>query len=235
MKFNARVCIGAVALLFILGGVFYSGLGRFGKAWVSALVIEPQAIDFNYEVIPGSSGHRIYLLHGLRDNRNFWRREPYSAFTEVMLEAGHEIVLLDLPYAHANFLNEDGAQYCNTFREFMISLQADLGQTDETVVVGASWGGWHAMMIADLAARYVVFKPVTDPTALSEFWWKENTGDGCSFREGHGLAIYSPMDPRVGDATSVLRAAGAVMQISEREDHGVTISDLMFALNFLSD
>ncbi len=235
MKFNVRIVLGVVALLFILGGAFYSEPGRFGRAWVSALVTEPQAIAFNYEVIPGSSRHRIYLLHGLRDNRSFWSREPYSTFTEVMLEAGHEIVLLDLPYAHADFLNDGGTQYCNKFREFMISLQADLGPTDETVVVGASWGGWHAMMIADLAARYVVFKPVTDPTALSEFWWKEISGDACSFREGHGLAIYSPMDPRVGDATGVLQATDAEMQVSERDDHGVTISDLMFALSFLSD
>ncbi|AUJ64203.1 hypothetical protein B9057_07755 [Aestuarium zhoushanense] len=235
MKFNVRFFWGAVALFFIIGGVFYSGLGRFGKAWVSAMVTEPQPMAFNYEVIPGSSGRRIYLLHGFRDNRDFWRREPYSTFTEVMLEAGHEIVLIDLPYAHADFLNDGGTQYCNRFREFMISLQAELGPPDETVIVGASWGGWHAMMIADLAARYVVFKPVTDPTSLSEFWWKQSSGDACSFREGRGLAIYSPMDPRVGDATSVLRAAGTVMQISEREDHGVTTTDLMLALEFLHD
>jgi pimeloyl-ACP methyl ester carboxylesterase len=159
------------------------------------------SISFGSEIIPGSSGRRAYLFHGLNQGPQFWNAPPYDALTKCLIATGDEIVFVTLPHLAGN--NLEGATYCTAFAKWFEATQLRLGPTRETVVIGASWGGWHAMQLGSKADRMLLFMPVTRPNRLNEFWWPKPNKCRLS-RSPDSLAIYSPTDPRVGDATKLL-------------------------------
>lgn len=202
--FGKRVVIGALVVAG-LAGVFFARHYVIATPAAALSLVGQQDIHFGHTVMQQGrpSGTRIYLFHGLRSDRSYWFDAPYSAFTEARLEAGDELILVDLPYTEAGLFADGGAAYCRAFTDWLRDLDASL-PPKRTFAVGTSWGGLHASIASATVssiAGYVEISPIVRIDRLPEFWMVSN--DRCTQslyadRMKPGLVLYGDADERAG-------------------------------------
>jgi hypothetical protein len=152
---------------------------------------------------------RVYMFHGLRADRSYWFQPDHIALTKRLEADGFQLILLTLPYAHADFFtDDDGKSYCDQFSAWFERMRAttekSLGFSNNESVVGASWGGWHALVAAQHRGiqSYVAVNPVVDIARLSEFWMASNrscdpVSGAMALAEKPGLLLWGTIDERV--------------------------------------
>lgn len=188
--------------------------------------------SFHVSRIKGTSGRRVYLIHGLNEDESAWKLPPYDELTRHLEQAGDEIVFVRLPRVVDSDMMDGGEGYCRSFRKWFDKTDSQLGRARETIIVGASWGGWHAMQVADKADGLLMFKPVIDPAKLEEFWWIGSAD--CPLRRARkSFAVYAPTDTRVGDASAVLDRLNIPSITAVRGDHGIEPPDVANAILWL--
>lgn len=222
------------ALAVMVGAAHPRTVGLRLLAYAENADSPPRPLRFNRITVPGTSGRRVYLLHGLNEGTDFWLSPPYEALTNRLIARQDEIVFTSLPRVLARNLEGGGQEYCDAFGRWFAATEKQLGPARDTMVVGASWGAWHAMQIGDKVDRMVLFKPATEPSRLNEYWWIDR--GACPLTAApKSIALYAPTDPRVGDATAALKAAGIPTISSAKADHGTAERDVYAALRWISE
>ena len=136
------ICVGLVLIVSV--GV---GLHRIGL-FVDDRFNNDMAFDTDYSFQPanGRAVGRIFLFHGLRDNRSYWMKSPFDILTFSLRHIGYELVVLDLPYARRAYFDDGGARYCQLFKAQMQhvvdAVDAQHGPAARQLALGVSWGGY---------------------------------------------------------------------------------------------
>jgi pimeloyl-ACP methyl ester carboxylesterase len=154
------------------------------------------------------------LIHGGGDVGWYWHLvEP------VLRELGHDVVAPDLP------CDDDTA----TLRDYADTVVEAVGETGNVVVVGQSYGGFTAALVADrLAADVLVFVTamVPAPGEKPADWW-ENTGyrqavEEQARRDG---GLTGSDDPFVAFYNGVPRDLAEEAMSKERSESGAAYDD----------
>lgn len=232
MKKRLKICAVAAGILYLCVGYSVDSANprTMLKRIVASVRQAPTQIKFSAEIVPGNSEQRVYLIHGLDQGPDFWNAAPYDKITKYFKASGAQIIIVQLP--HISMIDLKGSSYCAAFSSWFDRIQTFLGPERETTVVGASWGGWHAMQIGSKADRMLLLKPVTRPNLLDEYWQAEPSK--CQLgRSRDSMAIFAPTDPRVGDATKAL--TGWPTKRATLGDHRVVAQDIEAAIIWLDE
>ena len=206
-----------------------------------------------YIVKGGSGGNRVYLLHGLRADKEYWNEDPHSALTSGLLDQHFEVISADLPYAKGVFFADGGAKYCQAVKTWFADLRSrvdqDHGQAAREIIIGESWGGYNALIAAALTSEkpldgVAAIRPVVDISRLSEFWTRSNSGCDpliLAPRLSHlpVFLFWGENDMRVDERVTVnlvdrLRSVGAKKLTTEfdQSDHTATAAQYVGVLKW---
>jgi len=123
------------------------------------------------------------LIHGAYDVGWYWHLVEHE-----LQERGHRSVAPDLP------IEDDDASLLDNAQVVIDAINAIHGG-DELIVVGQSWGGYIAPIVAELAKadRLVLVAPmIPRPGETDTEMWEAT---GWKFPKGAGDAFYHDVDP----------------------------------------
>ena len=135
------------------------------------------------------------LIHGAYDVGWYWH-----LVERELHERGHRSVAPDLP------IEDDGASLIDNARTVVEAVDA-IHDGGELFVVGQSWGGYIAPIVAQLttADRLILVAPmVPQPGETADEMW---TATGWAYPQGEGDAFYHDVDPALA-AEAEARARG---------------------------
>lgn len=151
---------------------------------------------------------RIVMIHGLRGVHETFFLDPWVQIYNAVIAAGWQVVMFDLPYAQRNFWDDSGVEYTHRFMAKLNSAldaaDAQFGPVTQTVVLGASFGGVHALVASSLSNRvtgYVGLIPVVKINWLTEFQGETTSGmdgniDPAALAKLPGYLMWGELDQR---------------------------------------
>ena len=137
------------------------------------------------------------LIHGAYDVGWYWH-----LVERELRERGHRTVAPDLP------IEDDDASLTRP-RPFVADAIAAIHDGGELIVVGQSWGGYVAPIVAHLAKadRLVLVAPmVPQPGETDSEMWKAT---GWTFPHGEADAFYHDVDPALAAEAKSRRSAAS--------------------------
>ncbi len=163
---------------------------------------------FLYQQQP-SVPKRVVMLHGLRGSHSTFFIDPYVQMYNALIQAGWQIVMFDFPYAEPSFWTDTGFGYEQGFmaklNQALDQADHELGPVTQTVLLGVSFGGIHALVGASQSNRvtgYVGVVPVVKINWLTEFQGQDTSGmdnqvDPSALATKPGYLIWGEQDQRV--------------------------------------
>ncbi|MBX7540896.1 hypothetical protein [Qipengyuania sphaerica] len=145
-------------------------------AYLSRDVSEPQ---FTVARVEGTGPNRIYLFHGMMTDEDQWSEAGLEPLDEIDMQRVYVRLVVD----DSSYFTDDGARYCDAFRNWMNQTQAKLdakSPANLTFAAGVSYGGLHSLLAAaelDFIDGFVALIPSFYVSRIPRYRFQSN--DRC--------------------------------------------------------
>lgn len=150
---------------------------------------------------------RLFYTHGFYQNTAVLKTDAnYRIIPDALTAAGYEVILIGWPAVEASDFADGGLAYVASFQAYVLSVAASLDPVPVTITGGTSFGGLHAVWMAEALGAQITFSnlSVTEVSALAEFRSVDTRAVDIEHRTlpAHFWISYGTQDTRVsGDLT----------------------------------